>query len=99
MGGKSLQGAFSGVNKLCQQCIKECKQFKNITILKCNFVSNQKRGDTLQAQESASLRGKDRVKAPKIEKAYIGMSETSKDTLPLAESGLNAVSTEGIKNA
>ena len=47
-----LQGAFTGVNKLCQHCVKECKQFKNVTILKCNFSSTQKEGDTLQAQQS-----------------------------------------------
>jgi len=48
-----LQGAFTGVNKLCQQCVRECKQFKNVMIFQCNFVSNQKEGDTLQAQQSA----------------------------------------------
>ena len=86
MGGKSLQGAFKGTNKLCQQCIKECKQFENVKVIKCNFISTQKREDTLQAQESASLRGKDRVKRLNTEKAYIDMGETSKDTLPLEKS-------------
>ena len=54
--------------------------------MKCNFVSNQKRGDTLQAQESMGNATLDKVKAPKVEKAYVGMGETPKDTLPLVES-------------
>jgi len=68
-----LQGAFKGVNKLCQQCSKECKEFKNVTVLRCGFVSNQKQGDTLQAQESAKTSDLGRVKLPITEKAYIGM--------------------------
>jgi len=46
-------------NKLCQQCVKDCKQFKNVTIYKCKFVSNQKRGGTLQAQDNEVSRGKE----------------------------------------
>lgn len=42
-----IQGKFKGTNKLCQQCIKECKQFENVTVMQCNFVSNQKRHATL----------------------------------------------------
>jgi hypothetical protein len=94
MGGSRMQGKFKGTNKLCQQCIKECKQFENVTVMKCKFTSNQKRGDTLQAQESADLRGKETVKAPIIEKTYIGMGETPKDTLPLAESVKEGISCE-----
>jgi hypothetical protein len=37
-----VQGAFKGVNKLCQQCTKECKQFENVKVLRCKFESNQK---------------------------------------------------------
>lgn len=94
MGGKSKQGAFKGTNKLCQQCVKECKQFENVKVMKCNFTSNQKKGDTLQAQESMKSRGKDKVKEANTEKASIGMGETPKDTLPLAESEKQGISAE-----
>ena len=33
------QGKFRGVNKLCQQCQKECKQFENVKVIRCNFTS------------------------------------------------------------
>jgi len=37
-----VQGAFKGTNKLCQQCVKECKQFENVVVMRCGYVSNQK---------------------------------------------------------
>jgi hypothetical protein len=43
----NIQGRFSGVNKMCQQCIKECKQFVNVTVLQCKFVSNKVEGGNL----------------------------------------------------
>jgi hypothetical protein len=98
MGGLSKQGKFKGTNKLCQQCIKECKQFENVKVMKCNFTSNQKRGDTLQARESNTLRGKDGVKQTKMANGYVGMGETLKDTLPLAESVKQGISKE-VSNA
>jgi hypothetical protein len=67
--------------------------------MKCNFVSTQKRGDTLPLANCATSRGKDSVKTPVIEKAYPDMGETSKDTLPLAESGLNTVLDGEAKSA
>lgn len=55
---------LSGTNKLCQQCIKECKQWVQIKVIKCPcFLSNQKvksrqdaelkKGDTLALEEIA----------------------------------------------
>jgi len=37
-----VQGKFKGVNRLCKQCVKDCKQFENVTAVRCKFVSNQK---------------------------------------------------------
>lgn len=35
--------ALDGVNKLCSDCKQECKQWKQITIIKCpNYVKSQK---------------------------------------------------------
>lgn len=52
--------SLSGINKLCQQCVRECKQFSQNTVIKCKFESNQKgkqqkksarseKGDTLHS--------------------------------------------------
>ena len=57
----NIQGKFSGVNKICQQCSKECKQFANVAVLRCNFVSNQKRGDTLPLATNGVCRGKEGI--------------------------------------
>ena len=73
MGGPNRQGKFRGTNKLCQQCIKECKQFENVKIMKCFFVSNQKKGDTLQAQESSGNATLEGVLGVEMEKPYVGM--------------------------
>jgi len=33
---------LSGVNKLCQQCTEDCKQWEQIKVIKCPFYkSNQ----------------------------------------------------------
>jgi hypothetical protein len=37
---------LSGVNKVCAQCIKECKQWKQAKIIFCPFfISTQKKND------------------------------------------------------
>ena len=37
-----IQGNYKGVNKLCEQCTKECKQFENVKVVVCpNFTSAQ----------------------------------------------------------
>jgi hypothetical protein len=34
---------LNGTNKLCQQCIKECKQWAQVKVVRCPcFLSNQK---------------------------------------------------------
>jgi hypothetical protein len=37
-----MQGKFKGVNNYCKTCIKECKQFENVTILQCPNRTNIK---------------------------------------------------------
>ena len=50
--------SLNGVNKICQQCVRECKQWKQSTPVVCPFVSNQKivsnrkKGDTLASGEN-----------------------------------------------
>jgi hypothetical protein len=34
--------SFYGVNKICQQCVRSCKQWKQCTPVVCSFLSNQK---------------------------------------------------------
>jgi hypothetical protein len=44
--------SYTGVNTKCAQCVKTCKQFKNVTVVRCNFipiVSNLKGAGGLQA--------------------------------------------------
>lgn len=36
-----VQGKFRGVNMLCRTCIKECKQFENVKIIRCFYVPKQ----------------------------------------------------------
>ena len=43
----SNQGNFKGVNGLCRQCVKECKQFENVKVVKCEYTP------TLQARRNA----------------------------------------------
>lgn len=31
------QGAFKGVNSLCRQCSKDCRQFENVKVISCKF--------------------------------------------------------------
>ena len=64
--GSKQQGAFRGTNKMCSQCAKDCKQFSNVTVLKCNFISNRKMGGILPLAQSPTCRGKDSVKASKV---------------------------------
>ena len=40
-----------GVNKMCQQCVNSCKQWRQCTPVVCRFVSNQKKEDTLTSGE------------------------------------------------
>ena len=54
-----IQCRFSVVNKMCQQCVKECKKFANVTVLQCNFVSNNVEGGTLPLATTRVCRGKD----------------------------------------
>ena len=57
--GKSNQGSLKGINRMCAQCIKECKQFSNILVLRCGFKASQKNdGIPLQAHENRSCRAK-----------------------------------------
>ena len=30
-----ITNPFKGVNKVCAQCIKDCKQFKNVVLVNC----------------------------------------------------------------
>lgn len=33
---------FEGVNRVCAQCVRDCKQFENVTLINCpKFQSNQ----------------------------------------------------------
>jgi hypothetical protein len=35
---------LTGTNKLCQQCIEECKQYSEVKIIRCPFfISTQKK--------------------------------------------------------
>ena len=50
---------LTGVNKFCAQCIKECKQWAQIKIIRCPFFKSKqsrfgkaKDGHTLYAQQS-----------------------------------------------
>lgn len=52
--------SLSGVNKLCAQCVHECKQWKQVKVVRCPFFKSKqqksvkpKEGDTLQAQQNA----------------------------------------------
>ena len=45
---------ITGINKLCAQCIKECKQWKQVVIIRCPFFKSRQQksvkvkvGDTL----------------------------------------------------
>jgi hypothetical protein len=67
--GRSNQGAFKGTNKMCQQCSKECKQFSNVTVIKCSFVSNQKTRHTLPLAENDTCRGENGIKQPNMASA------------------------------
>ena len=55
----NIQGKFCGVNKLCAQCSKECKQFANVTVLQCKFVSNKVEEDNLPLATNGVCRGKE----------------------------------------
>jgi len=51
--------SLTGTNKRCAQCIKACKQWANVKIIRCPFFkSNQqesakaKEGGTLQVQQN-----------------------------------------------
>jgi hypothetical protein len=38
---------FKGVNKVCAQCIRDCKQFENVILINCpKFQSNQSKPPT-----------------------------------------------------
>ena len=38
----SIKGnMLSGVNIICKQCLDECKQYKQITLLRCPFFNNE----------------------------------------------------------
>lgn len=35
-------GSFTGINKACAQCIRDCKQFDNVILVNCpKFQSSQ----------------------------------------------------------
>ena len=36
---KAKENMFNGINAKCKQCAKQCKQFKQNIVIKCNFVS------------------------------------------------------------
>jgi len=36
-----IHNPFSGINKVCAQCINDCKQFENVILINCpKFQSN-----------------------------------------------------------
>ncbi len=50
---------LNGVNKLCAQCIQECKQWEQVRVINCPFFKSKqqesvklKKGGTLQAQQN-----------------------------------------------
>jgi len=50
---------LNGVNKLCAQCARECKQWQQVKVVNCSFFKSKqqkfaktKNGDTLQAQQN-----------------------------------------------
>ena len=50
---------LSGVNKLCQQCQKTCKQWKQVTVVKCPmFLANQEYGTPSHRAKLRNLRSK-----------------------------------------
>jgi len=51
--------SLSGVNKLCAQCIHECKQWQQVKVVNCPFFKSKqqqsakpKEQTTLQAQQN-----------------------------------------------
>jgi len=50
---------LNGVNKLCAQCIEECRQWKQVKIVNCTFFKSKqqesakvKNGGTLQSWQN-----------------------------------------------
>lgn len=48
---------LSGVNKVCQQCSKTCKQWAQVKVIRCPMFKNRQsqKGDTLQAQQNEGI--------------------------------------------
>jgi len=51
--------SLTGTNKLCSQCIRECKQWSQVRIINCPFFESRqqktvkvKEGGTLQAEQN-----------------------------------------------
>lgn len=64
------QGAFRGANRMCRQCDKTCKQFENVTVIKCNFMVLPQRKKVIDPPpcEKAQNGSLEAVKWPIIEK-------------------------------
>ena len=69
--------SLNGVNKLCAQCIHECKQWKQVLVINCPYFESKlkesakpKNEGTLQAQQN-------RKEAPREaifeKKGYVGV--------------------------
>lgn len=50
---------LTGVNKLCAQCLQECKQWQQVRVVNCSFFKSKqhksvkpKEGDILQARQN-----------------------------------------------
>ena len=50
--------ALSGVNRLCQGCIHECKQWKQIKVVRCPVYRHKQdaKADDLQIPSTAELK-------------------------------------------
>jgi len=47
---------FQGTNKVCAQCLRDCKQFENVTLVNCPKFQSIRTDDPLSSRHGKSPR-------------------------------------------
>jgi hypothetical protein len=47
---------FNGINKVCAQCIKKCKQFENVTLVNCPVFKSVRTDNPLSSRRGKRSR-------------------------------------------
>lgn len=67
--------SLSGVNKLCAQCIQECKQWQQVKVVNCSFFKSRQ-------QQSAKLKNRLPYKHGKIDRRPVERRFLGNNTKP-----------------